>query len=324
LGPTDIAKYKTSYIDPIAAVQADPKYASIRIVNIVEIDSLPNLVTNASGQAGATAACTTMLANGNYVTGVQYALSKLHAAGTNNYEYLDAGHHGWLGWDSNFVPAAQLFYSTAAGATGGVATVDGFITDTANYSPLSEPFVTVDASVGGTSVRQSKWVDWNKYTDELTFAKAFRTELVSLGFNANIGMLIDTSRNGWGGAARPAAASTSTDLNTWVDASRVDRRLHAGNWCNQTGAGLGERPQAAPSSGIDAYVWVKPPGESDGSSSAVTNTEGKGFDPMCDPAYTGNARNGNSLSGALANAPLSGHWFSALFQQLVTNAYPAL
>jgi cellulose 1,4-beta-cellobiosidase len=328
LGPTEIGKYQTQYIDPIAAIETDPKYASIRIVNVVEIDSLPNLVTNAGGTAGSTDACATMKANGNYVKGVQYALSKLHAAGTNNYEYIDAAHHGWLGWDSNFAPAADELASTAKGATGGVGTVDGFITDTANYSALSEPFLKVTSTVNGQQVRQSKWVDWNQYVDELTFAQAFRTKLISVGFNPGIGMLIDTSRNGWGGPNRPSAASTSTDLNTWVDASRIDRRLHAGNWCNQSGAGLGERPKAAPEPGIDAYVWIKPPGESDGSSSLIpkgaNNPGGKGFDQMCDPTYTGNARNGNSKSGALPNAPVSGAWFSAQFQQLLTNAYPPL
>jgi cellulose 1,4-beta-cellobiosidase len=137
-------------------------------------------------------------------------------------------------------------------------------------------------------------------------------------------MLVDTSRNGWGGSARPAAPSTSTDLNTFVDQSRVDRRYHAGNWCNQSGAGMGERPKAAPAAGIDAYVWVKPPGESDGSSSAIDNDEGKGFDGMCDPDYGGNARNGNNPTGALDGAPVSGHWFSAQFQELMKNAYPPL
>ncbi|NUT95565.1 MAG: cellulose 1,4-beta-cellobiosidase, partial [Saccharothrix sp.] len=87
---------------------------------------------------------------------------------------------------------------------------------------------------------------------------------------------------------------------------------------------LGERPQASPAAGIDAYVWIKPPGESDGASTEIPNDEGKGFDRMCDPSYTGNPRNGNNLSGALPNAPLSGHWFSAQFQQLMQNAYPPL
>src|SRR5262249_52433179 len=154
--------------------------------------------------------------------------------------YVDAAHHGWIGWDSNFNPTAQIMLQ-AAQASGSVNNVTGFITNTANYSALKEPYFTIGSSVNGTSVRQSKWVDWNQYRDQPAFAQAFRTQLVSVGFPSNIGMLIDTSRNGWGGSARPTAASTSTDLNTFVDQSRIDKRIHAGNWCNQSGAGLGER-----------------------------------------------------------------------------------
>jgi cellulose 1,4-beta-cellobiosidase len=322
LGVNDLPKYKTDYVDPIAAIQADAKYAALRIINIVEIDSLPNLVTNVGSAAGATATCDTMKANGGYVQGIGYALNKLGALG-NTYNYVDAAHHGWIGWDSNFNPSADIMLE-AARASGNVKNVHGFITNTANYSALRETFVQPTTTVGGQSVRQSKWVDWNQYTDELTFAQAFRNRLVSIGFDSGIGMLIDTSRNGWGGSARPTAASTSTNVDTFVNESRIDRRIHAGNWCNQSGAGLGERPTAAPATGIDAYVWVKPPGESDGSSKLIPNTEGKGFDQMCDPAYAGNARNGNSMSGALPDAPISGAWFPAQLTQLMANAYPAL
>jgi cellulose 1,4-beta-cellobiosidase len=173
-------------------------------------------------------------------------------------------------------------------------------------------------------VRQSKWVDWNQYTDELSYAQAMRDKLVSIGFDQNLGMLIDTSRNGWGGTARPAGPGPQTSVDAYVDGGRYDRRIHLGNWCNQSGAGLGERPQASPAAGIDAYVWMKPPGESDGASKEIPNDEGKGFDRMCDPTYEGNARNGNNPSGALPDAPVSGHWFSAQFQELMKNAYPPL
>ncbi|MEU6257960.1 glycoside hydrolase family 6 protein [Streptomyces sp. NPDC047043] len=323
LGPTEIDKYKTQFIDPIAAILADSKYSSLRIVTTIEIDSLPNLVTNTGSRATATPQCDTMLANGNYVKGVGYALAKLGAI-PNVYNYIDAGHHGWLGWDDNFAPAATLFKQAATSEGATVDDVQGFITNTANYSALKENNFTINDTVNGTSVRQSKWVDWNRYVDELSYAQAFRNQLVSVGFNSGIGMLIDTSRNGWGGTARPAGPGSTTSVDTYVDGGRYDRRIHVGNWCNQSGAGLGERPQANPATGIDAYVWMKPPGESDGSSSAIPNDEGKGFDRMCDPTYTGNARNGNSMSGALPNAPLSGHWFSAQFQQLMQNAYPPL
>jgi len=323
LGPTEIDKYKTQYIDPIAAILADTKYAGLRIVTTVEIDSLPNLVTNVSPRATATANCDTMKANGNYVKGVGYALNKLGDA-PNVYNYVDAGHHGWLGWDDNFAPSAALFKeaATAEGAT--VADVHGFIVNTANYSALKENYFTINDSVNGASVRTSKWIDWNRYVDEQSYAQAMRTQLVSIGFPSGLGMLIDTSRNGWGGTARPTGPGATTNVDTYVDGGRYDRRINTGNWCNQSGAGLGERPQASPATGIDAYVWMKPPGESDGSSTAIPNDEGKGFDRMCDPTYTGNPRNNNNMSGALANAPLSGHWFSAQFQELMKNAYPAL
>ncbi|MEV5013190.1 glycoside hydrolase family 6 protein [Streptomyces sp. NPDC053780] len=323
LGPTEIDKYKTQYIDPIAEILADPKYAGLRIVTTVEIDSLPNLVTNVSGRPTATPNCDVMKANGNYQKGVGYALNKLGDIG-NVYNYVDAGHHGWLGWDDNFGASADMFKTAATTEGATVGDVHGFIVNTANYSALKEDNFKITDSVNGTSVRQSKWVDWNRYTDELSYAQAMRDKLVSIGFDQNLGMLIDTSRNGWGGTARPTGPGATTNVDTYVNGGRYDRRIHLGNWCNQSGAGLGERPKASPAAGIDAYVWMKPPGESDGASEEIPNDEGKGFDRMCDPTYEGNARNGNSPSGALGDAPVSGHWFSAQFQELMKNAYPPL
>ncbi|MGI5155258.1 glycoside hydrolase family 6 protein [Microbispora sp. CA-102843] len=314
-----LARYKSEYIDVIAGILSDSKYSNLRIVTVIEPDSLPNLITNVN----AFQACQEAQSSGAYVQGVQYALNKLHAI-RNVYTYVDAAHHAWLGWDSNFGPMVNLFYQVASGTTAGTSSIDGFIVNTANFSATVEPYFNINTTVNGQSVRQSKWVDWNYYVDEQSFAVGLRNALVAKGFPNTLGMLIDTSRNGWGGSARPTKASTSTDVNTFVNESRVDRRIHAGNWCNQSGAGMGERPKANPAAGLDAYVWIKPPGESDGSSSAINNDEGKGFDRMCDPTYTGNSLNGNSMSGALPNAPVSGHWFSAQFQQLMQNAYPPL
>ena len=323
LGPNELPRYRTQYIDPIAAIQGDAKYRNLRIINIIEIDSLPNIVTNVSGRPGGTAMCDTVKANGAYVQGVGYAIAKLGAI-PNVYNYIDAGHHGWLGWDDNFGPSAAILREAAGASGASPANVHGFIVNTANYSALKEPYFTINDRPNGQDVRQSKWVDWNRYVDELSFAQAFRQELVRRGFDSNIGMLIDTSRNGWGGTARPTGPGPQTSVDAYVDGGRVDRRIHAGNWCNQSGAGMGERPRANPEPGIDAYVWIKPPGESDGSSREIPNNDGKGFDRMCDPTYTGNARNGNSRTGALPDAPISGAWFSAQFSELMRNAYPAL
>lgn len=318
LGPNDLPRYKAEYIDPIAAILRRAEYASLRIVLIIEIDSLPNLVTNVTTRPTGTAQCDTMAANRGYVDGVGYALATFGAI-PNVYNYVDAGHHGWLGWDTNFGPSVDMMVTAATASGSTLANVQGFITNTANTSALQEPYIVVDSTT-----RPSRWIDWNQFNDELTYAQAFRQRAITAGFASNIGMLIDTSRNGWGGANRPTGPSTAADLNTRIDASRIDRRVHKGNWCNPSGAGLGERPRAAPASGIDAYVWIKPPGESDGASQAIPNDEGKGFDRMCDPTYGGNPRNNNNATGALPNAPLSGHWFQAQFQQLLQNAYPPL
>ncbi|MDM7853330.1 glycoside hydrolase family 6 protein [Cellulomonas alba] len=315
-----LARYKSEYIDPIATLFSSSKYANIRIVATIEPDSLPNITTNSSEAACAAA-------GPYYKAGVKYALDKLHAI-PNVYNYLDLAHSGWLGWESNSGPAAQLMAQVAQSTTAGYSSVDGFVTDTANTTPLNEPFLQDSSKqVGGQPIKSANFYEWNPDLDEAHFTADMYSRLVSAGFPSSIGMLVDTSRNGWGGPNRPTAVSTSSDLNTYVDASRVDRRTHRGEWCNPNGAGIGERPQATPSgyssSHLDAFVWVKPPGESDGSSSAIANDQGKGFDRMCDPTYSSDALKGHTTN-ALPNAPLSGQWFSAQFQQLVTNAYPAI
>jgi cellulose 1,4-beta-cellobiosidase len=314
-------RYKTEYIDAIYnIIGSKPAYANLRIVAVIEPDSLPNLVTNLSF-----AKCSEANGAGGYREATQYTLNRLTTY-SNFYAYIDIAHHGWLGWDSNFGPATTLIADTIKGTTKGVNSVDGFISNTANTTALKELYMTANQQIGGNPVRSAKYHDWNVYIDETSYVTAWRDAMIAKGFPTTIGMLIDTSRNGWGGSARPTGPSTSTDLNTFVNEGRIDRRIHKGNWCNQSGSGIGERPVASPAPGIDAYVWVKPPGESDGSSSLIPvgpdNPGGKGFDRMCDPTYTGNSLNGNNLTGALPNAPVSGRWFQAMFEMLVTNAYP--
>jgi cellulose 1,4-beta-cellobiosidase len=311
--------YESKYIDPIATALSQSKYSQLRIAAIVEPDSLPNLVTNTSIQK-----CAEAKSSNAYELGVQYALNKLHAI-PNVYNYIDLSHSGWLGWDSNFQPAVNLITSVVKGATAGVNSVDGFISNTANYTPVTEPFMTAKQMVGGQPARSAKFYQYNQYIDESSFDLAMYNAFVSAGFPSSIGMLIDTSRDGWGGPNRPKAASTSTDLEAFVNASRIDRRFHRGNWCNQSG-GIGARPVANPAPHFDAYVWIKPPGESDGTSNSAQNkpdAEGKQFDAMCDP--TANNRYDPSVkTGSLPNAPDAGHWFESEFETLVQNAYPPI
>lgn len=317
-------RYKTEYIDVIYRIINQPRFSGLRIVMVIEPDSLPNLITNLGFPKVAEANST-----GAYVQGVQYAIGTLRSL-PNTYAYIDVAHAGWLGWSSNLVPFANLLKQVGTGIPGGNSKVDGFISNTANYNVFVEPYMTANQMFNGRPVRSlAIWYDWNDHIEERSFAIALRTALTSgaNAYPASVGLLLDTSRNGWGGAARPTGPSTATVLSTFVRATTLDRRIHKGNWGNQTGAGIGARPVANPSPFYDAFVWVKPPGESDGSSSLIPvgpeNPDGKGFDRMCDPTYHGNSLNGNQLSGALPNAPVSGRWFESQFVQLVQNAYPA-
>ena len=92
-----LANYK-AYIDGIRAqIQ---KYPDVKVVLVIEPDSLANLITNLNVPkcAGAQAA---------YLEGTQYAIKNLNLPNVNMY--LDAGHGGWLGWTANITPAAKMF-----------------------------------------------------------------------------------------------------------------------------------------------------------------------------------------------------------------------
>jgi cellulose 1,4-beta-cellobiosidase len=203
-----------------------------------------------------------------YRDGVAYAIRTL-AAG-NVSLYLDAAHAGWLGWPDNMTKIATIFDEVLT-AAGGADKIRGFATNTANYTELHATTELYD-------------YQFNPCHDELTYVQKLTDQLAQVGI-VNKGFVIDTSRNGRGGIR-----------HLW------------GSWCNVEGAGIGERPVADPLAGIDAYYWVKPPGESDGTADASAAR----FDSFC------------ANQDATPGAPQAGTWFHSYFVDLVKNAVPAL
>ncbi|BAJ00842.1 glycoside hydrolase family 6 protein [Shewanella violacea] len=312
-------RYKEEYIGPIVDIISDPKYASLRIVTIIEVDSLPNLVTNLG-----IADCAEADGPDGYRDGIRHTLNELGGI-PNVYTYLDIAHSGWLGWSSNFGTAIDLVADVITSTDGGWDNLDGFISNSANYTPVVEPYLPdPQLSVGGMPIRSADFFEWNDYFEEKSYVQDWREAMIALGAPESLGMLIDTSRNGWGGAARPTEVSQADDIDVYVDASRVDRRFHRGNWCNQAG-GVGFKPWADPYVGIDAFVWVKPPGESDGISdpnfTPDPNDPAKRHDGMCDPEANSHY-NAAYKTGSMANAPHAGRWFPEQFAVLLANAYP--
>jgi cellulose 1,4-beta-cellobiosidase len=317
-----LTTYETQYINPIASILSQPKYANsnLRIVAIIEPDSLPNVVTNQSKSACATA-------TPFYEQGITYALNALHAV-PNVYNYLDIAHSAWLGWPNNMQGTPAVYNTVVKGTTAGYDSIDGFISDTANYTPTQEPFLTNPTmNVGGNPLDSVTFYQFNPTFDELTYDTNMYNTLVSAGFPASKKFLIDTSRNGWGGTLRPTSLNSSpTTAAAYVAANKVDQRPFRGDWCNQNNAGIGARPQDQPlgaSSPILAYVWIKPPGESDGDYPSGSHTHG---DPHCDPAGTNTDGNGGTYStGSIPGFDVpAGQWFPAEFQMLVKNSFPAL
>jgi cellulose 1,4-beta-cellobiosidase len=313
--------YEQDYINPIAQILSDYEHTDLRIVAVIEPDSLPNLVTNES-----VANCSAADSSGVYVDGIEYALNKLHAI-PNVYNYIDIAHSAWLGWPSNMTPAVALYAQVAEATTDSFASVDGFISDTANYIPVQEPYMTATEQVDGAAVDSVLFYSYDPYIDELDYDEAMYTNLVAAGFSSNVGMLIDTSRDGWGDPSRPTAACSTTTCTTtteFVNDSKIDDQPFRGDWCNQANSGIGALPQANPNSSFShlyAYVWVKPPGESDGTYPAFS---GDG-DPHCDPNGTQTDGSGNSYpTNSLPDSPPAGQWFPAMFTQLVQDAYPAI
>jgi cellulose 1,4-beta-cellobiosidase len=320
-----LSYYEHSYIDPIAQVLSDYEHSNLRVVAVIEPDSLPNLVTNAS-----VANCAAANSSGVYTSGIEYALNKLHAI-PNVYNYMDIAHSAWLGWPANMTPAVSLYKQVASATTDGVNSVDGFISDTANTIPVHEPYMTATETEDGNPVDSTQFYSYDPYIDEFTYDEAMYSNLVSAGFPSTIGMLIDTSRDGWGDPSlRPTSAcpnnisSSCSTTAAFVNASKVDERPFRGDWCNPENAGIGALPQANPDStfpNLYAYVWVKPPGESDGTYPAYSGTG----DPHCDPNGTQTDGSGNTYpTDAIPDSPPAGHWFPVEFQQLVQDAYPAI
>jgi cellulose 1,4-beta-cellobiosidase len=203
-----------------------------------------------------------------YKRGIAYAIKTLSMPHVS--VYLDAAHAGWLGWPKNLVHAIPLFKEVLQLA-GGADRIRGFALNVSNYDPVKVP---------DTRPRDPHYAP----NDELGYVEDLARGLEVAGITGKR-FLVDTSRNG-----------------------RADIRSAAGSWCNVKGAGLGERPRAAPAPLVDAYLYVKVPGESDGTS----DSHAARFDPNC------------SSEDATAGAPEAGVMFDAYLIGLLRNAEPPL
>ncbi|KAI1110561.1 1, 4-beta cellobiohydrolase [Nemania sp. NC0429] len=203
-----------------------------------------------------------------YMDCINYALKALNLP--NVTMYIDAGHAGWLGWPANLGPAADLYAGIYKDA-GSPAALRGLATNVANYNAWK---------ITGAC---PSYTQGNAVCDESGYIHNLAPLLQARGWDAHF--VTDTGRSG----------KQPTGQNEW------------GDWCNAKGTGFGLRPSANTGDALlDAFVWIKPGGECDGTS----NTSAARYDYHCGAA------------SALQPAPEAGSWFQAYFEQLYKNANP--
>ena len=80
------------------------------------------------------------------------------------------------------------------------------------------------------------------------------------GFSLNVSNFIDTATN----VAYGKTIASGLGKNFVIDTSRNGNGSN-GEWCNPLGRALGDKPSSTTSDpAVDAYLWIKYPGESDG------------------------------------------------------------
>ncbi len=229
---------------------------------------------------------------------LNYAVDSIGAKAPRTAVYLDGTHSAWLS------PGDAAFRLVTAG----VQRAQGFFLNVSNYQPTDQnaQFGTWVSDCITAATAGAPWAaghfdycpsQYDPATNYSTvnytpdFAAGVTAGLAALmgGATATTHFVIDTSRNGQG---------------PWTPAVIYP---DAQNWCNPPGRGVGPRPTAA--TGIplaDAELWIKIPGESDGSCNRGVSGS------TTDPEW-----------GGIVD-PAAGDWFAQQALELATLASPPL
>jgi endoglucanase len=295
-----------AWIDGVAAGLAKGQ----RVIVIVEPDGLANLPSDCPGAyPGQDVAALTA----GRIADIRYAGAAIMQADPQALVYLDAGHSAW---HSVGDIASRLEQA-------GVNDVQGFSLNVSNYqyTPNLEQYGTwVSECIAYTTAvhpgdfgscgnqywsggpannwtgvaldPNGQWSDTASNPALNTAGINSRYASILAGTQPTAHFVIDTSRNGRG---------------PWTPtASYPDPQT----WCNPPGRGLGARPEASPQPAafplLDAYLWIKTPGQSDGQCNR--GVAGSTVDPEW---------------GGITD-PAAGAWFAAQALELARLAVPPL
>lgn len=312
-GALDQAAYE-AWIDGLAAGIGDA-----RAVVILEPDALGNMPSNC-GLPSAGYPFT----DAERIAEIDYAVTAL-TRDPGASVYLDGTHSAWQSVGTmaqrlieGDVQQAQGFFLNVSNYQADPQLIDygtwisdciAMVTDPANWShnqPGNCASQYYPASPGDFST-------WGLTTQ--WYAQNMGSAVASTHF------VIDTSRNGQG----------PNNMQTYAAApynqpASVVSKLASGNWCNPPASGLGLRPTA--NTGVpllDAYLWVKIPGQSDGQCDAAGGVRAWDYSAYTQPGWPADAASQQLFDPLWGlNDPAAGAWFPQQALQLAQEAQPAL
>ena len=215
--------------------------------------------------------------NGNVRSDVNQYVTEAHAAGgipvlvVYNIPDRDCGQHS-SGGAANAGAYAQWINEVTAGLGGRQATIvlepDSLaLNDCAGPErdgSISSAVTTIKSSCGECQVYldagHSNWVGAGEMANRLRNAGVLNAD----GFFTNVSNYQTTSAEAAFGQQVLNALGNPAGLAQVIDTSRNGNGAN-GEWCDPAGRAIGEAP--TPNTGrstVDAYIWIKVPGEADG------------------------------------------------------------
>lgn len=227
-----------------------------------------------------------------------YAVDRLEAGAPRAAVYLDGTHSAWLG-------IAEAAYRLV---TAGVQRAQGFFLNVSNFQTTADntQFGTwvSDCITAATAGAPAARGHFDQCPSQYDPATGYTTVNYSPAFAANVTASLQRLMNGACASTRFVIDTSRNGQGAWTPAATYPDPQ---NWCNPPGRGAGPRPTASTGVALlDAYLWVKVPGESDGSCNRGVPGS------TTDPAW-----------GGIVD-PDAGAWFTQQALQLASLANPPL
>jgi endoglucanase len=320
-GAENTADYET-WINAIAAA-----IGSQKAVIVLEPDALADLPSDCGYNP--TQVNIAQLTADRY-TQINYAVTTLEA-GSQTLVYIDGGNSHWQAVP---IMSARL-------AQAGITQAQGFFTNVSNFN-LNNYESKYDTWVseciafannpdnGGWRLGNYSYCASQYYSPLGTVNPDDITTWIYTDewFQQNLGtaepvthFVVDTSRNGQG----PLDASIYANA-PYNQPAAVVQTLTNGGWCNPPARGLGTHPTANTGvSLLDAYIWVKTPGQSDGTCDAAGGARAWDYTDYSQAQWPTNAADQavfDPLWGL--DDPIAGSWFPQQAIDLAQRANPSL